>query len=177
MNKSATLAVGAEPLAPLLWIVKSIAAIATALAVSVPPADAFTYQDAKQLYVLSGKITDAMSDIGDTMISLDSSNDAHEIECLSYLHDALNDIGSYIYQLFDLLLASAQVVNQKDEGLINNFIGDYLTLTLQNSLKTRAEVNRTADVCRRFAVVATKAQSVLDLLTEIDILLRLARPT
>ena len=152
-----------------------IAAAAVALmpmAFSAPNAKAFNHQDVERLRDMSRKISTALHDIHNTIGSVDTSswNNFFAGECLSQLSDAMHLVGDSVLRLWGFGELSVEMVNAHDQQMVNSYINHDLTIALNDIPDARMYINRIADPgrCGKFPIIVTRAQSLLDVLTNVD---------
>ena len=94
--------------------------------------------------------------------------DFHVQECMNNMAEVLEDVGSNLGTLEVLIAISSKMLNASDETSVNRYIREQANYTLETLQNSREFVNATAGLCATSGIVATKAQYILNMLTEID---------
>ena len=146
------------------------AVIAAGLAFATSGADANTFspQDVQKISNLVEKTLNLMGDMVET--GKHSRSDVRE--CLAGLNDRLNIVYPNLFELVKLIQISTMMVNSKDESIVKQQIDLSLKSNLEFVRVSRQSVNAITGICGMVAIVTTKAQSILYLLTEIESTLR-----
>jgi hypothetical protein len=125
----------------------------------------FSSQDSQRISNIASKLLTMQRYIIDTARPLTGSNSG---DCLMNMHNSLEGVYANLQALETLVLLSSTMVNQQDESTVNR----YIVLDVKHSFKStstaRQSVNGVAGICSGYAIVTTKAQAILYLLTEVE---------
>lgn len=147
------------------FVTATAVAIVLAFAATATNANTFSNQDAQLANNVPIKVAFMQKDIIDTARPLTGSNAG---DCLMILHDTLDLVYANAAELSTLVSLSNVMVSSQDEFYVNNDISLDIRKGFMAVSTARTQVNRLAGTCGAHAIVATKAQSVLYLLTDVE---------